>query len=591
LVGELAHASVPDLKEAYGGLRDATVLKALVATWLVDVPHVELERSRRVLLDVRDELHALTGRPHDRIAGELWPDLAQRLGHPDALAAQRAVRLHGRRITHLSRLTWRRVDAALGRTVASSKRQRPGPSMTPIAPGVAVAGGEVVLEAKVRPGDDPTLLLRLAAVASERDLPLNPAAVARLVQEGTRLPDPWPDEARDQFVRLLAGPGLIAVWETLDETGAVDSFLPDWERIRLLPHASQIHRFTVDRHVVETCAEAARLIRQVARPDVLLVAALLHDIGKGELTEHCAAGEPIARRASTRMGFSAADVERIALLVRHHLLLADLATTRDPDDPATLAALAEAVPDVETLSLLAALTEADARATSPQAWSTWRASLIRKLAAQAAGHLVAPGMRSTATVSLQVPAAVRIDPAYVDLDLVAVPGGTRITVVAQDRLGLMADVAACLALQRTSVRAVRAWSQGDIAVSRWEVADDHLDARMLRQRIEALRAGTLDVRARLRDNSTVGLPPTVAVTSNASSDSTVLEVRAQDRPAVLFTVLDVLAQIGVSVRSAHVDTLGPQAVDVFYLQEESAGALSEERAVRAAAVVRRALGG
>ena len=71
--------------------------------------------------------------------------------------------------------------------------------------------------------------------------------------------------------------------------------LPEWERIRLLPHASVIHRFTVDRHVVETCIEASTLIRQVARPDVLMVAALLHDIGKGGLTEHSVAGEPIAR--------------------------------------------------------------------------------------------------------------------------------------------------------------------------------------------------------------------------------------------------------------------------------------------------------
>ncbi len=71
-MGELAHLSVPDLKEAEGGLRDATVLGALVATWLVDVPHVDLERSRRALLDVRDALHDAAGRATDRVAPELW---------------------------------------------------------------------------------------------------------------------------------------------------------------------------------------------------------------------------------------------------------------------------------------------------------------------------------------------------------------------------------------------------------------------------------------------------------------------------------------------------------------------------------------
>ena len=125
--GELAHASVPDLKESVGGLRDATVLKALVATWLVDVSHADLEPSRLQLLDVRDVLHEVTGRSADRVAPEVWPDLAERLGLPDAEAAQRHVREIGRRITHLSRLTWHRVDAVLARPRAARRAgTRPG---------------------------------------------------------------------------------------------------------------------------------------------------------------------------------------------------------------------------------------------------------------------------------------------------------------------------------------------------------------------------------------------------------------------------------------------------------------------------------
>ena len=164
--------------------------------------------------------------------------------------------------------------------------------------------GEVVLDPTARPAGDPLLLLRAAAAAAEHDVVLAPATAARLVRECPPLPDPWPDAARQLLVRLLAsGRGLLAVWETLEETGALAGILPEWERIRLLPHASAIHRFTVDRHVVETCIEASALIRDVARPDVLMVAALLHDIGKGGLTEHSVAGEPLAREIATRMGF------------------------------------------------------------------------------------------------------------------------------------------------------------------------------------------------------------------------------------------------------------------------------------------------
>src|ERR671911_469265 len=115
---------------------------------------------------------------------------------------------------------------------------------------------------------------------------------------------------------------MHAVWETLEETSALDGILPEWQRIRLLPHASPIHRFTVDRHVVETCIEASGLIRDVARPDVLMVAALLHDIGKGGLTEHSVAGEPLARAIAARMGFDQEAVELVGTLVRWHLLLA-----------------------------------------------------------------------------------------------------------------------------------------------------------------------------------------------------------------------------------------------------------------------------
>lgn len=103
LIGELAHLSMPDLKEAEGGLRDATVLKSLTATWLVDVPAADLERCRVQLLDARDVLHEAAGRATDRIAPEFWAPLAEGLGLPDERAAQRHVRELGRRLTHLSR--------------------------------------------------------------------------------------------------------------------------------------------------------------------------------------------------------------------------------------------------------------------------------------------------------------------------------------------------------------------------------------------------------------------------------------------------------------------------------------------------------
>jgi len=588
LVGELAHLSVPDLKEAEGGLRDATVLKALVASWLVDVPHADLEPSRRALLDVRDVLHGVAGRPSDRVGPELWVDLAEGLGLADERAAQTHVRELGRRIAHLSRLTWRRVDALLARP--RPVRTARTPDLVRIAPGLALSGGEVVLAPGARPAGDPLLLLRAAAEAAERDVVLAPATAARLAREGAPLPYPWPDAARQLLVRLLAsGRGLLGVWETLEETRALAAVLPEWERVRLLPHASPVHRFTVDRHVVETCIEASFLIRHVARPDVLLVAALLHDIGKGGLVEHSVAGEPVARAVALRMGFDPDGVQLVARLVRWHLLLAQTATTRDPEDPATVELVAGHLGDAETVTLLLALTESDARATAPKAWSAWRAGLVRYLVARVLTSLgeqsVVPGVE----LEPELPEPGRDGTLGIRVD--ETPDGARVTVVAPDRVGLLADVAAMFALQRASVRAARAWPHDGLGVSVWDVVDPLVDVAVLRQRFDAVVDGRVDPTTRLRPRDTHDLDPTVVVRPEASRGATVLEIRAADRPGVLHLTLAALASLDVTVRSAHVDTLGPQAVDVFYVQESDAGALSEPRAAQAAHAVRAVLGG
>lgn len=589
-LGELAHASVPDLKESTGGLRDATVLKALVATWLVDVPHTELERSRLQLLDVRDALHLVAGRSSDRVAPELWEDLAKHLGLADAEAAQRRVREIGRRITHISRLTWSRVEGALARPTSGAHRRRP--ALVPIGGALATVSGEVVLTAGAAAGRDPLLLLRAAAEAAERKLILAPATAGRLARTCPPIPEPWEEEARNLFVRLLAaGPGLLPVWETLDETGGLAGLLPEWERIRLLPHASAVHRFTVDRHVVETCAEASHLIRRVARPDLLMVAALLHDIGKGELQEHSVAGEPIAAAIASRLGFRDHDVAVVAGLVRWHLLLADVATSRDLDDPATVAYVAERVEDLQSLELLEVLTEADARATSSKAWTPWREQLVRGLVRRVRSALSDPGsdVGEPAHEPVELPEVVVRNPERVDVRVDTAAHGSRVTIVSGDRVGLLSASAAMLGMQRASIRAARAWVEDDLGVSVWEVEDTHLDPAILRQRLEAILDGRLDPTERLRRSATQRLEPTVAVRPEASRQATVLEVRIDDRPGVVHLVCAALAELGLSVRSAHVTTLGPQAVDVYYVQETGAGALADDRAAAAAHAVRQAL--
>ncbi len=592
ITGELAHVSVPDLKEAEGGLRDATALKALVATWLVDVPHVDVERCRQTLLDTRDIVHAIAGRASDRITPEMWGQMAEPLGLEDARAVQVHVRDLGRRLTHISRLTWHRVDQVIARP--ASLRGARKPDLVGIAPGLALSSGEVVLAQGARPEADPFLLLRAAAEAAERGVPLSPATAARLARSCPELATPWPAQARHLLVRLLsAGRTMLPVWETLEETRALERILPEWDLIRSLPHASVIHRFTVDRHVVETCIEASELIRRVARPDVLMVAALLHDIGKCELGDHSVEGEPIARAVAERIGFTAHEVDLVGMLVRWHLLLSETATTRDPDDPATVQLILEHVPHPEALSLLVALTEADARAASPQAWTKWRASLVRHLAQRTyAAMLTGASDTEALTVeepTLEVPAELLADPTRVHVEVERHAEGASVTVMSGDRVGLLADAAAMFAVQKTSVNAAKVWTQDRIGVSVWETDEQHLDPAVLRTRLESIVDGRLDARARLARPRPGRLEPSVRVRPEASESATVLEIRMDDRPGVVYLVCAALASCGFSVRSAHVSTLGPQADDVFYVHEPDGSLPTGERAEAAAYAVREAL--
>lgn len=583
--GDLAHVAVPDLKDSRGGLRDGVVVRALVATWLVDVPHQQAEQHRSALLDVRDALHEAAGRRGDRLHPELLPDVASRLG-TDRRSLERHLRGLGRRTAYLSELTWRRVEQVLavpGRVAGRPRARRP--ALERLDEGVARVGGEVVLDRGARPGDDPFLGLRAAAVAAERGLLLAPSTAARLAADRVPPPEPWPEHGRRLLVRLLAaGRGLVPVWEELDHAGLVDGWLPEWSGVRLRSSDSAVHRFTVDRHCVETCVQAAQRLRDVARPDLLVVAALLHDIGKGlpaGAGQHSALGAPVAERVARRLGFGDDDAGRVGSLVLQHLLLVSTAVRRDISDPDTVASVAAEVGDIEGLDLLAVLTESDARSAAPAAWTPWRARLVRQLVDAVRADLEQGGSaapdrplarpRPQPAPAWAAGAAVGRPRLRVD----ARPDGTRVSVAARDRPGLLADVAGTLGVAGLDVRTARATTHGDVAVSVWDLDAERVDAARLRLRLDRVLDGSTDLVARLGAATGMSGPASDGVLPRMSSrvralpgvshTATVLEVRTGDRAALVWRVCRVLAEAGVDVRSAHVESWGAQVGATFYV--------------------------
>ncbi|MBM7441653.1 [protein-PII] uridylyltransferase [Streptomyces sp. HB132] len=631
-MGELQFLLEPDLKEARGGLRDATALRAVAASWVADAPREGLAEARRTLLDARDALHLTTGRATDRLALQEQDQVAGALGLLDSDALLRQLYEAARTVSYATDVTWREVNRVL-RARSSRPRLRTllggakaVPERTPLAEGVVEADGEVVLARTARPERDPVLTLRAAAAAAEAGLPLSRHLVRHLGTAAQPLPVPWPPQAREELVTLLgAGEATVGVWEALESEGIITRLLPDWERVHCRPQRNPVHTWTVDRHLVETAVRASHLTRRVGRPDLLLIAALLHDIGKGWPGDHSVAGEVIARDMAARIGFDKQDVGVVATLVRHHLLLVETATRRDLDDPATVRSVAAAVGNAATLELLHALTEADALATGPAAWSSWRASLVTDLVKRVAALLAGeepPAPEPLAPSAEQERLAVealrtgqpvlslhtRPEPASEDGE--PAPVGVELLIALPDRPGVLPAAAGVLALHRLTVRAadLRAvelptelGDTADLLVLSWRVAAEYGSLpQATRLRADLVRAldGSLDIRARLAEREAAyprrrgvkAPPPRVTVAAAGSRLATVIEVRAQDAPGLLHRIGRALERSAVRVRSAHVSTLGANAVDAFYVTDTEGEPLLPERAAEVAGEVEKELG-
>ena len=568
--GEVAFLLEPDLKEGRGGMRDVHALQALAAAQVADAPAAEVRAAYDVLLDVRGELHRRVPgrRAVDRLLMQEQDAIAASLGYGDADLLMAAVYGAARTIAYASDVTWRRVSPAPRRRLLG---RRPAPPVRrPLAEDVVEQAGEVVLARDADPASDAELVLRVAHAAARAALPIPPHTLDRL-RDCPPLPVPWPRAALDDFVGALAtGHAVVPVLEALDQAGLLTRLLPEWETVRCKPQRNSYHRFTVDRHLIEAAAEAAALTRRVARPDLLLLGALLHDIGKGLPGDHTEVGMRVVADIGPRLGLAADDVDVLVAMVQHHLLLPDVATRRDLDDPATSRAVADAVGSLEVLELLHALTEADSAATGPAAWSSWKGQLVADLVRRASGLLAGTLPDPRPSLSPRQEELVAAGALALEAE------GDEVTVVAPDRPGLLSLCAGVLALHRLDVRSAAAFSRGATAVTVFAVAPRFgalPDWSVVRADLRAAVDGTLPLEERLaareaaysRRPTGPPAPPTVRLVDDASESATVVEVRAEDALGVLRRITAALDGCGLDVRTAHISTLGNDVVDAFYV--------------------------
>ena len=666
----------PDLKQDVGGLRDlhAVGWLAAVAGWPRPAGRPELVRAGELLLAVREALHGQTRRKNDRVRADLQPAVAKALGLDGDDGADRlmaAVHTSARTVEYLAAVETRTLaerllggprrsglvrrlepggirleDGLLVVDAADAGRARP-PATDAGAPSGRVAQGGMEgsplstgdLEPAADPQAEVLLAMRLLAARAGTGRQIARPTLAWLEQTFDRTPlEAWSEPLRAAFMTVLRGPEAVGACELLDHVGGWAVLLPEWASVRGRVQHDPWHRYTVDGHAFAAAAEVSRLLEQDERAaktaeaagdlDALYLAAIFHDIGKGSGADHSVAGELLTRRALARMGVDADELEEVAVLVRHHLLLVETATRRDLDDPSVVEGVAAALGSPRRLRLLHLLTVADGLATGPAAWNDWKGTLVADLAARVLhvlerGGPPSPGDPEALAVRIEAArpalagqaarllgslpgsylstlATVDAEELAEELELLADPpgpGGVRhrvdpsgdghglVTVCAADRPGTLARTTGVLALHRVSVLRAHVWStSGGLALQRFAVqAPATLRWERLGADLDAAWAGRLAVEARLdrkaRDyRAPAPVEPDVRVLPDESAHSTVVEVRAADALGLLHAVAAALGDLDLDVRVAKIDTLGDRVVDTFYVRSPWGAKLNDEQA-------------
>ena len=589
--GELAYLLEPDVKEARGGLRDINALRAISLSGATKVPLERISWAESKLNDVRETLHQTSGRNKDRLLFQEQDAVARELGYTDADALMSDVAQAARSVDYLLEFTWHQLGQ---RNKDGFGRFLRKPRTDIVAKNLNVSQKEIVINPQADIQSDPMIGLRAAATAAQLGLPISLESYSLLsacLNEGKGLlPNPWPREAREHLISLIgAGESMVSIFEALDQEEIIFHWIPEWRALRSLPQRNALHRHTVDRHMVETAVHAASLTRKVHRPDLLLFAALFHDIGKGDTEDHSIRGERLIGPLAKRIGFPEEDVEVIKILVKHHLLLSSTATRRDLDDPATIQSILAVIPDLTTLELLHALSIADGEATGSAGWSDWKATLVSDLVKR-----VKKAMSGSSTIAAQpeiTPEQLKVaESGVLQVNLEQRENGYSIEIISPDKPGLLSLVAGVINTFRLDVRSARTKSHGSSAVMKWIVTPEPhapaVTAQSLRSEIEKAFNDTSHIEDKLiaRAQAYASIPaipvpdPIVEFYNDGATDATIIEVRSHDRPGLLFRIGAGITQSKVDIRSAIVTTLGAEAIDTLYVSELTGGPLSDERA-------------
>ena len=652
----------PNVKEGKGGLRDLQTLYWIAkyihrvdrAVELVDLgvftgdEHLAFWQAEDFLWAVRSHLHLIAGRPSDVLSFDMQVEVARRMGYHDT-TARRAVEYfmqdyfrHATRVGELTRvflteLETRHVRTApfLGRIFRRRRKMRPG---------FVDQQGRLSYESEVAFLADPLNILRLFEEALRTGVLIHPDAMRTVAANLALIDDKVqsdPEAIRIFMDLLLRHGNPERALRRMNELGVLAAFIPEFEPVVAMMQFNLYHHYTVDEHSIQCVAALAEIERGEHPADlplsseiiqagvnrrVLYLATLLHDIGKGRPEDHSILGARIARRIATRMGFAQDDIDTVEWLVRHHLLMSDVAQKRDISDPRTLRDFAKAVKTRKRLDMLLVLTVCDIRGVGPGTWNNWKAMLLRQLHQETAAALengleelnrdrrqteakrslrhllIAKGwdarktraelgrhydaywsglQTQTQAVFADLLAGLGADEIRIDLRADPDRDATRAAFVLSDHPGIFSRLAGALTLTGANVVDARTYTTRDgyATVVFWvqdseghPFAEDRLPK--LRQTILRTLAGEIVAREAFasRDkpkkrNREFRFPTHITFDNEGSDIYTIIEVDTRDRPGLLYDLTRTLAANHIQIVSAVIATYGAQVVDSFYVKD------------------------
>ena len=594
--GEVAFMLEPELKEGRGGLRDVHAIGWADQSGQgpLEVERNQLQESYEVILQARVELHRSAKRSSDKLLLEQQDAVSEALGYEDADVLMADVASAARRIAwNTDELCYAIHNAGLFGLWNFGKKV-----------GDTLTGRRKSISTSYETDADfsAETVLRISVATAKNQERFSPEVIKQLRNVRLEVPDPWTPEIRDLFVELLlTGHDAIPVVETLDELNLFVPFLPEWEPSRSRPQRNAYHRFTVDRHLLETAAEAAKLQNRVERPDLLVIGALLHDIGKPYPGDHTEIGIELIKVIGSRMGFSPVDVETLVQMCEHHLLLPDIATRRDLDDFDTIQTVATSLQTVQRVELLHALTEADSIATGPAAWSTWKAGLVHDLAGRTSAYLKG-GEGSIMERAFPTEEQLKM----MRRGMIRVEGNAdTLTIMEIDRPGVFGRVAGALSLCGLDVLEAVAHTDFGMVLAVFRVSPSttrEIDWDSVCVFVQDSVRGRIAIAARLSERmktyylqSSQNFPDRVVGTdvkidNETSSTATVVEVSAPNGMGLLYQITRALSSLDLNILSAKVQTLGSDVVDSFYvLDNEGKKIIDQTHAEEVREAVRHAI--